>query len=94
MPSQTPPRYLPVPESVPPLGLGREPEALRDEVRRTDVPPGAFLLLYTDGGTEARDTHGELYDPAVALAGHTFRDSDDLTDALTADIVAYASGAL
>ncbi|AZM50205.1 hypothetical protein DMB38_34425 [Streptomyces sp. WAC 06738] len=94
LPPGRPPRYLPVPESAPPLGLGREPEVLKGDVQRTDFLPGTFLLLYTDGVTEARNALGEFYDPATALEGRAFHDPDDLADALTADIIAHTGGAL
>ncbi|MBB1254248.1 serine/threonine-protein phosphatase [Streptomyces sp. OF3] len=94
LPPGEPPYHLPVAESAPPLGLGLDREALRNDVRDARFPPGCFLLLYTDGVTESRDVHGEFYDPATALGGRTFRDADELADALVAGVVAHTHGAL
>lgn len=55
-------------------------------------PPGATLLLYTDGLTEAKDRTGAFYDPAAALAGRAFPDPDDLLDALLADVGHHTGG--
>ncbi|MFI9201827.1 PP2C family protein-serine/threonine phosphatase [Streptomyces sp. NPDC053048] len=65
------------------------------EEGRTDTvvfPPGATLLLYTDGLTEARDRAGVFYDPVVALTGRAFPAPDALLDALLADVGRHAGG--
>ncbi len=62
---------------------------------RTDTvpfPPGATLLLYTDGLTEARDRAGVFYDPAARLTGHDFSGPDELLDALLADVGHHTGG--
>ncbi|WP_165953884.1 PP2C family protein-serine/threonine phosphatase [Streptomyces sp. 8K308] len=94
LPPDEPPRYLPVCESALPFGLGRDREALKHDVHHADLPAGTFVLLYTDGVTEARNGRGEFYDPAAALGGRVFHDPDDLVDAVTADIVAHTHGNL
>lgn len=62
---------------------------------RTDTvpfPPGATLLLYTDGLSEARDRAGVFYDPAARLTGHDFSGPDALLDALLADVGHHTGG--
>ncbi|MEU3736457.1 MULTISPECIES: PP2C family protein-serine/threonine phosphatase [unclassified Streptomyces] len=54
-----------------PLGMG-ELGAWPDRADETEFPPGAMLLLYTDGLSEARDARGEFYDPAARLGGRIF----------------------
>jgi hypothetical protein len=51
----------------PPLGLG---SVLPSDYRVDTVllPPGAMLLLYTDGAIEARDRDGRFYDLTAHLA--------------------------
>ncbi|WP_442811076.1 PP2C family protein-serine/threonine phosphatase [Streptomyces sp. NBC_01217] len=77
-----------------PLGMGlgavRAPggDELTDVVR---MPPGALLLMITDGVTEARDRTGTFYDPCASamLAGARFRDPEDLVHALTEDVARW-----
>nr|WP_186318991.1 PP2C family protein-serine/threonine phosphatase [Streptomyces sp. SAJ15] len=74
-----------------PLGmtdLGEWP----DLVDERPFPVRATLLLFTDGVTEARDRHGEFYEPAERLRGHTFAGPDALLDALIADVARHARG--
>jgi serine phosphatase RsbU (regulator of sigma subunit) len=40
---------------------------LRSGPDETAFPPGATLLLVTDGVTETRDRHGVFYDPEIRL---------------------------
>ena len=40
-----------------------------DRAEETGFPPGATLLFYTDGLSEARDARGVFYDPAARLSG-------------------------
>ncbi|NEB41235.1 PP2C family protein-serine/threonine phosphatase [Streptomyces sp. SID14515] len=74
-----------------PLGLA----GLSREARTTesfDFPPGATLLVVTDGVTEARDTAGDFYplDERVgAWAGHGPR---ELLDALHVDLEDFSGG--
>ncbi|MEU7168667.1 PP2C family protein-serine/threonine phosphatase [Streptomyces morookaense] len=55
-------------------------------------PPGATLLLYTDGLTEAKNHAGAFYDPVAALAGRVFSGPDELLDALLADVGHHTGG--
>ncbi|MEU8772086.1 SpoIIE family protein phosphatase [Streptomyces sp. SID4928] len=74
-----------------PLGLA----GLSRETRRTesfDFPPGATLLVVTDGVTEARDATGAFYplDERIgAWAGHGPR---ELLDALHVDLEEFSGG--
>lgn len=69
-------------------GLGRWP----DVVDTVPFPPGATLLAFTDGVTEARDSAGHFYDPAARLTGRLFADPDVLLDDLLADIARHTGG--
>ncbi|UGY92777.1 PP2C family protein-serine/threonine phosphatase [Streptomyces gobiensis] len=79
-----------------PLGLGdlnadRPVPVGTDE---TAFPPGATLLLYTDGLTEARNASGAFYEPArrASTGGWAQRDPDGLLDALLADVARHTAG--
>lgn len=59
-------RLLEPSEEAPPLGIG----ALQDwpaPIDTFDFPPGATLILYTDGVSESRDTTGTFYDATLRL---------------------------
>lgn len=57
------------------------------------LPPGASLLLVTDGVTEARDKRGTFYDPVSSgRMRRRFRDPDALVDALTKDVDRWTEG--
>lgn len=56
------------------------------EVVAARLPPGATLLLYTDGVTEARDAGDRFYDPVDRLRGARFGEPEELLDWLLADI--------
>ncbi|MFF0791285.1 PP2C family protein-serine/threonine phosphatase [Streptomyces spiralis] len=74
-----------------PLGLAM----LAADPGRTDTvafPPGASLLLYTDGLTEAWDPSGTFYDPADRLTGQYSRSPDALLAAVVADVRRYTRG--
>ncbi|MGV9347066.1 PP2C family protein-serine/threonine phosphatase [Streptomyces spiralis] len=74
-----------------PLGLAM----LAPDPGRTDTvafPPGASLLLYTDGLTEARDPSGTFYDPADRLTGQCPRSPDELLAAVVADVRRHTRG--
>ncbi|MFE6816652.1 PP2C family protein-serine/threonine phosphatase [Streptomyces sp. NPDC057677] len=75
-----------------PLGLG-ELAPGPGEMTAGPFPPGATLLLYTDGLSEARNEAGVFYDPAVRLNGRTFASPDRLLDALVADVHRFTGGA-
>ncbi|MGW3852683.1 SpoIIE family protein phosphatase [Streptomyces fagopyri] len=55
-------------------------------VDTVEFPPGASLLLYTDGLTEARDSSGAFYDPADHLTGQCPRSPDELLTTLLEDV--------
>ncbi|MEU2155326.1 PP2C family protein-serine/threonine phosphatase [Streptomyces sp. NPDC019396] len=76
-----------------PLGMGdlaRWPDRADD----APFPPGATLLLYTDGLSEARDRHGTFYDPQARLGGHVFPGPDELLDTVVADVRRHTGGGL
>ncbi|MEV5510137.1 PP2C family protein-serine/threonine phosphatase [Streptomyces orinoci] len=74
-----------------PLALGDlDPEG--DWVDSVGFPPGATLLLYTDGLTEARDGAGVFYDPVAGLAGREFSEPDALLDALLSEVGHHTGG--
>jgi serine phosphatase RsbU (regulator of sigma subunit) len=82
-----------------PLGLGGldvQPAGHRAGATEAPFPPGATLLLYTDGLTEARAADGTFYEPAVrARAGDWPRGRPDaLLDVLLADVDAHTNGRL
>ncbi|KUN06604.1 hypothetical protein AQI95_12025 [Streptomyces yokosukanensis] len=74
-----------------PLGLA-ELSADQDRSDTVPFPPGATLLLYTDGLTEARNRAGDFYDPAAGLTGRDFPGPDELLDALLAEVSRHAGG--
>ncbi|WP_312018669.1 PP2C family protein-serine/threonine phosphatase [Streptomyces sp. I05A-00742] len=74
-----------------PLGMGELGE-WPDRVEEWAFPPGATLLLFTDGVTEARDAAGVFYDPQDRLAGRQFRNPDALLDHLVADVARHTGG--
>ncbi len=74
-----------------PLGLG-ELASGGGHAEPVPFPPGALLLLYTDGVTEARDAEGVFYDPVARLRGRRFTGPEQLLDTLVADVEAYTGG--
>ncbi|WP_372405542.1 PP2C family protein-serine/threonine phosphatase [Streptomyces luteireticuli] len=67
--------------------------APREDVSDTvPFPPGATLLLYTDGLTEARDRSGTFFDPVATLAGHDFPGPDELLDTLLDGVLHHTGG--
>ncbi|MGW7576078.1 PP2C family protein-serine/threonine phosphatase [Streptomyces sp. NPDC054765] len=69
------------------MGLGDVPPAGSAPVDVVRLPPGASLLLVTDGVTEARDDRGTFYDPASSRRmGRRFTEPDTLVEALTKDV--------
>ncbi|MFB7516388.1 PP2C family protein-serine/threonine phosphatase [Streptomyces sp. NPDC056144] len=55
-------------------------------------PPGAMLLLYTDGLSEARDEDGEFYDPVERLAGRAFSSPKRLIGSVIKDVRRHTGG--
>ncbi|MER6120088.1 PP2C family protein-serine/threonine phosphatase [Streptomyces sp. NPDC001743] len=78
--------------SVPALPLGMGLGAWPDQADEWDLPPGATLLLYTDGLSEARNAEGVFYDPAERLRGRIFPGPDELLSALTDDVRLHTGG--
>lgn len=74
-----------------PLGMG-ELGAWPDSSAAHPLPPGATLLLYTDGLSEARDKAGVFYDPGRRLAGRLFPGPEELLDALVDDVRRHTGG--
>ncbi|MFG3254733.1 PP2C family protein-serine/threonine phosphatase [Streptomyces sp. NPDC048172] len=74
-----------------PLGLG-ELAPGNPPAKSFPVPPGAILLLVTDGVTEARDPDGRFYDPAERLAGRRFRCPEELLTTVAEDVRAWTGG--
>ncbi|MET7796332.1 PP2C family protein-serine/threonine phosphatase [Streptomyces decoyicus] len=69
------------------MGLGDLAPAGSEPVDVVRLPPGASLLLVTDGVTEARDAQGTFYDPASSRRmGRRFTGPDALLEALTKDV--------
>ncbi|WP_189307433.1 PP2C family protein-serine/threonine phosphatase [Streptomyces albospinus] len=65
----------------------------RPEPETRPFPPGATLLLITDGVTEARNRSGEFYEPAAGLGGRgPFRRPDQVIDALLRDVEHWTGG--
>ncbi|MGW0122639.1 PP2C family protein-serine/threonine phosphatase [Streptomyces sp. NPDC003327] len=78
-------------EAALPLGMG-ELGAWPDRADERPFPPGATLLLYTDGVSEARNALGVFYDPAERLAGRIFPGPEELLDALVGDVRRHTGG--
>ncbi|MGW4025980.1 PP2C family protein-serine/threonine phosphatase [Streptomyces sp. NPDC005009] len=75
-----------------PLGLGDLDNTLEHEAQSCLFPPGALLLLYTDGVTEARDGRGAFYDPADRLADRSFNQPAGLLDDVVTDVRRHTGG--
>nr|WP_128377637.1 PP2C family protein-serine/threonine phosphatase [Streptomyces cavernae] len=74
-----------------PLGMG-ELGAWPDRAREAAFPPGATLLFYTDGLSEARDENGVFYDPANRLRGRTFPGPEALLDTIVEEVRRHTGG--
>ncbi|WP_338054359.1 SpoIIE family protein phosphatase [Streptomyces spiramenti] len=78
-------RALEPPAAALPLGLtGLGGPAARPLV--VPLPPGAVLLMYTDGVSESRDADGRFYDPAERLRTYPGRDPEALLTWLLDDV--------
>ncbi|MEE1740264.1 PP2C family protein-serine/threonine phosphatase [Streptomyces sp. BE147] len=78
--------------TVPALPLGMNLGAWPDRADEWGLPPGATLLLFTDGLSEARDASGAFYDPAARLRGRIFPGPEELLSALTDDVRLHTGG--
>ncbi|MER5184373.1 PP2C family protein-serine/threonine phosphatase [Streptomyces sp. NPDC002896] len=65
-----------------------------DRAYETGFPSGTMLLCYTDGLSEARDEHGEFYDPAGRLAGRVFDGPGAMLAALAAEARRHSGGGM
>ncbi|MFE9135472.1 PP2C family protein-serine/threonine phosphatase [Streptomyces sp. NPDC007355] len=74
-----------------PLGMG-DLAAWPDRAEGRPYPPGATLLFYTDGLSEARNAAGVFYDPGERLAGRIFPGPEELLDALVDDVRRHTGG--
>ncbi|MDC7335455.1 PP2C family protein-serine/threonine phosphatase [Streptomyces lydicus] len=75
-----------------PALAGRMERALLRESEQIP-PPGATLLLVTDGVTEARDHTGTFFDPSARLAGHgPFGDPQEVIDLLVREVEEWTGG--
>ncbi|MFI0787716.1 PP2C family protein-serine/threonine phosphatase [Streptomyces lydicus] len=75
-----------------PLGMGALGGA-RTGPAVTPFPPGATLLLVTDGVTEARDHAGTFFDPSARLAGHgPFSGPQEVIDVLVREVEEWTGG--
>ncbi|MFF3560699.1 PP2C family protein-serine/threonine phosphatase [Streptomyces sp. NPDC002574] len=73
-----------------PLGMGLETGVAA--VDALPFPPGASLLMHTDGVTEARNADGTFYDPVTRLAGVRFDGPAELLQALLDDVHLHTGG--
>ncbi|MFF8511328.1 PP2C family protein-serine/threonine phosphatase [Streptomyces sp. NPDC015492] len=78
-------------EAALPLGMG-DLASWPDRAEARPYPPGATLLFYTDGLSEARNAEGVFYDPAERLAGRIFPGPEELLDALVDDVRLHTGG--
>ncbi|MEU3792006.1 PP2C family protein-serine/threonine phosphatase [Streptomyces fructofermentans] len=74
-----------------PLGMG-ELASWPDDVQEEAFPPGATLLVHTDGLSEARDARDVFFDPARDLSGRVFAGPGALLDALVDDVRRHTGG--
>ncbi|WP_107081086.1 PP2C family protein-serine/threonine phosphatase [Streptomyces sp. Wb2n-11] len=79
-------------EAALPLGMG-ELGTWPDRAQERAFPPGATLLLFTDGLSEARNADGVFYDPPARLRGRIFPGPEELLDAITDDVRLHTHGA-
>ncbi|MFD8939265.1 PP2C family protein-serine/threonine phosphatase [Streptomyces sp. NPDC059578] len=63
-----------------------------DRCEEAPFPSGTTLLGYTDGLSEARDAHGEFYDPVARLRGRTFPGPNALLAVVINDVVQHTGG--
>ncbi|MGW7601506.1 PP2C family protein-serine/threonine phosphatase [Streptomyces antimycoticus] len=87
-------RVTPLEPSTPglPLGLGMPEGVGASGCDTFPFHQGDYLLLVTDGVTEARDRHGAFYEPRTRLADREFRTASEVVDTLVADVTDWAEG--
>ena len=78
--------------SEPALPLGMNLGVWPDRADEWVLEPGATLLVFTDGLSEARDASGAFYDPAARLRGRIFPGPEELLSALTDDVRLHTGG--
>ncbi|MFJ5837844.1 PP2C family protein-serine/threonine phosphatase [Streptomyces shenzhenensis] len=78
---------------APPLGLG-DLDSAHPHVETVDFPPGATLLLYTDGVIEARNRAGDFYPLANRLPGWARLEPEALLSAIHSDLRRYVGRGL
>ncbi|WP_431983578.1 PP2C family protein-serine/threonine phosphatase [Streptomyces qinglanensis] len=74
-----------------PLGM-TDLGAWHPQVDEFAFPPGAQLLLYTDGLSEARNPEGDFYQPAQRLSRACFADPEELLETILVDVAAHTGG--
>ncbi|MET9660736.1 PP2C family protein-serine/threonine phosphatase [Streptomyces sp. NPDC006510] len=74
-----------------PLGMAELSHEAR-ATERLDFPPGATLLLFTDGVTEARDASGAFYPLDARLGRWAERAPYEVLEALDADLDSFSGG--
>ncbi|MFK0098017.1 PP2C family protein-serine/threonine phosphatase [Streptomyces sp. NPDC091040] len=74
-----------------PLGLAELSNEGRS-AERLDFPPGATLLTFTDGVTEARDAEGRFYPLDARLSRWARQGPRELLDALGHDLEEFSGG--
>ncbi|WP_330237728.1 PP2C family protein-serine/threonine phosphatase [Streptomyces sp. NBC_00525] len=82
---------VPIRRTSVPLGMAELSSEGRS-AERLDFPPGATLLMFTDGVTEARDPAGNFYPLDARLSRWARRDPRELLDALERDLEKFSSG--
>ncbi|MFI7246240.1 PP2C family protein-serine/threonine phosphatase [Streptomyces qinglanensis] len=79
--------------TIPALPLGMTDLGVwHQQVDEFAFPPGAQLLLYTDGLSEARNPEGDFYQPAQRLSRACFADPEELLATILADVAAHTGG--
>ncbi|MET8009441.1 PP2C family protein-serine/threonine phosphatase [Streptomyces sp. NPDC005271] len=75
-----------------PLGLGLSEGGPAPDCDVFPFHDGDYLLLVTDGVTEARDGDGVYYEPRTGLAGRSFRGASEVVNALAAEVTDWTGG--